>query len=156
MRGILRRAHFMRVEKEVKDLIRQPNLDGEGRPQHRGSDVDLWNEESDSRSGQIVDQLSSAMKNTYIKEALAKASSRLNRKKEREKFIPQDLTVLLNDNIMQIKFDELPRTSNAEFTSVSYIVPLIRQYILFSNVRLAQTVQLVKENFVYYERFMNI
>jgi hypothetical protein len=54
----------------------------------------------------------------------------MNRKKEREKFVPHDLTVLLNDKYMGIKLEELPQASNAEFTSVSYMVPLTRQYIL--------------------------
>lgn len=36
------------------------------------------------------------------------------------------------------------------------MVPLIRQYILFSNNKLATTVELVKENFFIYERFFTI
>ena len=36
------------------------------------------------------------------------------------------------------------------------MVPLIRQYILFSNNKLATTVAMVKENFLIYERFFSI
>ena len=81
----------------------------------------------------VIEKMSSAMKAKFVTEILSKESVRLNRKKEREKFIPQDMTILLNEKFLKVDPHELPPTSNSEFASVSYMVPLIRQYILSSN-----------------------
>jgi hypothetical protein len=88
-------------------------LEGEGRDGANGPGYDEDGLEEAKNTGQMaVMKMSSAMKHQYIRQALATASVRLNRKKEREKFIPQDLTTLLNEKYMSINSAELPQSSN--------------------------------------------
>lgn len=87
---------------------------------------------------------------------LRNESIRLNRKKERDKFVPADLSILLNEGLLNLATDELPQNNRTEFTTVAYLVPITRQFIMFANLKLAAAQNLVTKNIRFYDRYLNI
>ena len=123
--------------------------------------VEVKNQQyDDSSSGEdfaISNKVSTSLKTKILHKMLQKLSTQLNRKKERERFIPADLSELTEPSLVRLSQTELPRKQEeAEFVAVSFLVPVSRQYLHFSNLRLQKSLQTVINNMRVYHRFLNI